>query len=331
VYATAVALTTGTFTPIPTAYVTPFVVVPSPPAENILTAAARTEPVAVIGNLVVTPTPFPHNAVLGEWITATPTPLNVMTAAAYSAAATESARTYGAATPTPFHWLIITSTPLPMATATPTLPPIVLSEDFTPTPIPTATEFVPDTLPAEFLNLIFFQKGTDSEAEAWVYDPTTKATGRITRSWMYPMARKILTLAPNGDEEVFVRTDNNEVAQIVIRSHQYGTERQITSFTRDSYDPAWSSTGEWIAFVSSITGNDEIYRIRPDGSGLEQLTHNDWEWDKHPSWSPDGSQIVFFSNRETGRSQLWLMNADGSAQTHLLITEDDDLYPVWTR
>jgi TolB protein len=105
----------------------------------------------------------------------------------------------------------------------------------------------------------------------------------------------------------------------------------LTAFGRDSYDPAWSPTGEWIAFVSSNPGNDEIYRITPDGSVVERLTNNNWEWDKHPTWSPDGSQIVFFSNRDVGRPQLWIMNANGSGQRNLLSSDDEDLYPVWTR
>jgi Tol biopolymer transport system component len=35
-----------------------------------------------------------------------------------------------------------------------------------------------------------------------------------------------------------------------------------------------------------------------------------------PRWSPDGSRILFWSNR-TGRPQLWIMNADGSAATRI--------------
>ncbi|MCB0079573.1 MAG: PD40 domain-containing protein, partial [Caldilineaceae bacterium] len=97
-----------------------------------------------------------------------------------------------------------------------------------------------------------------------------------------------------------------------------------------SYDPAWSPTGEWIAFVSANSGNDEIYRILPDGSVTEQLTHNEHVWDKHPSFSPDGQKIVFFSNR-TGHNQLFIMNADGSDQHNISNNEYNDAYPVWTR
>jgi Tol biopolymer transport system component len=64
---------------------------------------------------------------------------------------------------------------------------------------------------------------------------------------------------------------------------------------------------------------------------MQRLTFNDWEWDKHPSWSPDGSQIVFWSNRETGLHQLWIMNRDGSNQRRLLESPANDWDPVWVK
>jgi hypothetical protein len=331
-YATAVAVTTGTFTPVPTEYVTPFVVPPSPPALNVATVVARAaEGTATARAGGPTFTPLPYNAVIGEFVIATPTPQNVATAAAIALAATADAQTFGPASPTPFHWIVITATPEPLPTATPTTPPLILEEDFTPTPIPTATEFIPDRLPDEFKNLIFFRRGTGSDAETWIYNPATQQTGLITRPWLYPLAQAILTRSPDGQQEVFVKRDAAGVAQIHVRTIGSDRSRQITAFTRDSYDPAWSPTGEWIAFVSSNPGNDEIYRVTPDGSIVERLTHNNWEWDKHPTWSPDGQQIVFFSNRDVGRTQLWIMNADGSGQRNLLASEFNDLYPVWTR
>jgi TolB protein len=61
------------------------------------------------------------------------------------------------------------------------------------------------------------------------------------------------------------------------------------------------------------------------------LTMNTWEWDKHPSWSPDGTQIVFYSNREGGHKQIWIMDADGSNQRNLSHDEFENWDPVWIR
>ncbi len=331
-YATAVALTTGTFTPVPTGFVTPFVVVPSPLAENSLTAVARTTQAAQAElTASETATSLPWNAVIGEFVVATPLPENVATAAALSIQQTASVQLLGPPTATPFQWIVITPTPVPQPTATATLPVLLPQKAFTATPIPTATEVTPDSLPDEFRNLVFFKTNRGSGEETWFYAPASGESGKITRDWVYPLAQKQLALSPDVNHAVIVKRDSNNIAQLFIRSFEYGSEKQITNFGRDSYDPAWSPKGDWIAFVSTNSGNDEIYRISPDGSVVEQLTSNQWEWDKHPTWSPDGQQIVFFSNRDSGRRQLWTMNADGSNPQPFLISAYEDYYPIWAR
>ena len=69
--------------------------------------------------------------------------------------------------------------------------------------------------------------------------------------------------------------------------------------------------------------NLEIYLLNLDGSGERRLTTND-VGDAFGTLSPDGKKIVFDSNRnrQTGEpvntSDLYVMNADGSDQTHLI-------------
>jgi len=74
--------------------------------------------------------------------------------------------------------------------------------------------------------------------------------------------------------------------------------------------------------VDNPTGDSEIFTIKPDGTGLTQLTFstvNDYE----PVFSPDGMKIAHHSaGRQTsnadGDSDVYLMNAvDGSGQINL--------------
>jgi Tol biopolymer transport system component len=183
---------------------------------------------------------------------------------------------------------------------------------------------------------VLFKSNRLGIEETYALDPDSGSVARINADWAWPLAAQQLTPSPDGQSAAIVKADSNGILQIFVRSLVYGTETQITTFRQQddktrSYDPAWSPTGEWIAFVSTNSGNDEIYRVTPDGSVVEQLTFNQWEWDKHPSWSPDGTQIVFYSNRETQRRQLWIMNADGSGQHALAPSPGDDWDPVWTR
>ncbi|MCK5428298.1 MAG: PD40 domain-containing protein, partial [Anaerolineales bacterium] len=50
----------------------------------------------------------------------------------------------------------------------------------------------------------------------------------------------------------------------------------------DSY-PAWAIIGQWIAFTSNRSGNNEIFAMNADGSQQTNMT-NDPADDNYPSW-----------------------------------------------
>lgn len=58
---------------------------------------------------------------------------------------------------------------------------------------------------------------------------------------------------------------------------------------------------------------------------MEQLTRNPAD-DFHPSWSPDGKEIVFYSFRN-GNRDLFLMSADGSSERQLTSEPGHEWYP----
>ena len=72
----------------------------------------------------------------------------------------------------------------------------------------------------------------------------------------------------------------------------------------------------WVAFDSDRDGDQEIYRMRYDGSEVTQLTFNTGVYDVSPDWSPDGEQIAYVSSL-TGEGEIYVMDADGSDQLKL--------------
>src|SRR5262249_37901596 len=64
--------------------------------------------------------------------------------------------------------------------------------------------------------------------------------------------------------------------------------------------PAWSPTGNLIAYVSDEAGNDDVWICDPAGANPINLTAKLPGLDQPPAWSPDGQRIAFFSERDGG-------------------------------
>jgi Tol biopolymer transport system component len=78
----------------------------------------------------------------------------------------------------------------------------------------------------------------------------------------------------------------------------------------------------------------EIFSIKPDGTGLKQLTFNNVD-DRQPTLSADGSQIAFtrvLPDGGDGNQDIWLMLPDGSSQFNFTgWTSSDESTPVFSR
>jgi TolB protein len=124
-----------------------------------------------------------------------------------------------------------------------------------------------------------------------------------------------------------VRTDGTEVTRL-----GYQDQRDLAY--------SWSSDGERIAlFIGEGAESDQgqtsagIYTMAADGTDVRRLTDGGGHWiDAFPSFSPDGSKIVFQSDR-TGTAEIYVMDADGSNEVLLSDFDDDprdDYTPTWS-
>ncbi len=77
-----------------------------------------------------------------------------------------------------------------------------------------------------------------------------------------------------------------------------GPDTRLTDTLAPDDGPEYSSDGHWIYFNSELNakvpGHAQAYRMRPDGTGIEQLTHDERvNW--FPHISPDRKWIVYIS------------------------------------
>jgi TolB protein len=86
-----------------------------------------------------------------------------------------------------------------------------------------------------------------------------------------------------------------------------------------------------IAFDSDRDGNRDIYLMDLATGDVKRLTNNP-AYDGIPEWSPDGSKIVFISQRDGGDGDIFVMNADGSDERNLTVLPVDanEWNPTWS-
>ena len=92
----------------------------------------------------------------------------------------------------------------------------------------------------------------------------------------------------------------------------------------DAY-PNFSLDGKWIAFSSERHGGPrllDIYKMRADGSEVSRLTNGLGAELLKPVWSPDGKQILFYSNLH----KIYQMDSDGK---DLKMVAEDAGVPAW--
>jgi Tol biopolymer transport system component len=199
----------------------------------------------------------------------------------------------------------------------------------------------PDGTRLAFLSTRDHTGDSDEDRELYVVDADGDSERRLTEN---RLAEYSPDWSPDGSRIVFLRRLPAGTAIFEIEADG-GGERRLTE-PRAALDVSldWSPDGKLLVVTrfdpAASRPSTEIYTVDPGDGGATRLTDAPGV-DGDAAWSPDGSRLVFVSDRDrNGRclfhdcagfaTEVYVMNADGGAQRRVTRTTALEAFPAWS-
>jgi len=155
--------------------------------------------------------------------------------------------------------------------------------------------------------------------------PAPEAVSNVYPAW-----------SPDGTRIAFVsdRHGNWELYLVHVGTLQ---ETRVTESDAADEQPAWTPGGDLLAFASNRDrqGCRNLYLIHPETKQVTRVTFRIKGCDLFPSWTPTtikgeiSKKVVFASDRDDGKGEIYVVNIDTFAFTRVTFREGQpDLHPT---
>jgi TolB protein len=134
--------------------------------------------------------------------------------------------------------------------------------------------------------------------------------------------------SPTRQEITYMSYESGQ-PRVYLLQIETGQRELVGDFPGMTFAPRFSPDGQKVIMsLLREDGNSNIFTLDLRSRNTTRLTNSN-AIDTSPSYSPDGNQIVFTSDRG-GRAQIYAMNADGSNQRRISFGDGTYSTPVWS-
>jgi Tol biopolymer transport system component len=153
-----------------------------------------------------------------------------------------------------------------------------------------------------------------------------RASSTVSLTLLYSLFNNILIwpvnrIGPSGSTLYVANADGSDAVELL--------PNQTSPF---DYHASWTSDDQWIVFTSErrAYGQSDLYRVKPDGSGLETLIATDYVEDAG-ALSPDNNILAYVSTSGNYTANIWTLDLrTGVAQnlTDTALTRSSNIWPT---
>jgi Tol biopolymer transport system component len=169
--------------------------------------------------------------------------------------------------------------------------------------------------------LVAFSSNRSGNFDIWLMNTLGRKPVRLTTT---PGDKSNPKWSPDGKEIAFLSVENKRTS-IWVMDLASLKPRLLAEAAELQNDFEWSPNSLTLAYESRAAGNWIISTVDIFGHKT-QLTAPDSS-SKYPSWSPDGRQIAFSSNRFSKNFDIWIMNTDGNGPKQLTAASGFSIKP----
>jgi Tol biopolymer transport system component len=171
---------------------------------------------------------------------------------------------------------------------------------------------------------IVFVSDRDGRDHLWIIPVGGGEPRQFTRG---PQNDGAPSWALDGTRIYYQSDADGGVTHIFAVDRRSGDSRQLTDGPARDIRPVPSPDGTRIAFARFENNQWNIHVMDADGSDIRRLTEG--SFDVNPTWSPDGDQILFQSDREGGQQQIFVVPSEGGEIRRVTPPGGINASPAW--
>ncbi len=219
--------------------------------------------------------------------------------------------------------------------------------------VPAELKYPEWSQPAASAHLLAFGNLTESTAEvaieAWLYDVRNTAAppvvGKVyrgvptdaqVRRFAHQFADEIVSKLSGGlpgvaSTQIAFVSKRTGAKELWVMDYDGSNQHPLTSLHSISLTPRWSSDASRIAFTCFVTAfgivSPQICMFSMD-TGRPVTSARFRGTNSAPTWSPDGSQVMFSSSMQ-GNPELYVMDVSGNRPRRITFSTGASTSPVW--
>lgn len=183
-----------------------------------------------------------------------------------------------------------------------------------------------------------FTRTSNTKDKPFVYDSdvyVVRDDGSVLKRVTYGTRNEFSpSFSANGSELLFGVFDGQANISDILTSKLDGSSEKRVTFRTHAASPQVSPNGKWLSYIASLP-DDSLNRsqifVMDLKTNIAKNITKEMEYIFHsPNWSPDGRQLVFSVESLDHKSQVGVVNADGSAMKLITDKNDDYFSPSWS-